>query len=340
MSGATPTPSTPERWVLTGCAGFIGSHVLSKFLSLGKEVVGIDNLSGGFRSNLDAVRAEVGEKAWNRFHFYEKDIRDAAFCLEVTRGASGILHNAAVGSVPRSLLEPALFQEVNVQGTHHLLEAARKNGVERFVFASSSSVYGDSEKLPKLETEIGNPLSPYAATKRENEIDASVYARCYGIKVVGLRYFNVFGARQNPNGAYAAVIPRWITTLREGKTIQVYGDGTISRDFCFVSNVVEANVKAAHTDNPKAFGKMFNIACGDRTDLNQLARAMVDEFRKRGVTVQDKVEHLSPRAGDISHSHANVSFAKEVLGYDPAVKVSEGLSRTIDFYLSPANKAK
>lgn len=325
--------SSPERWVLTGCAGFIGSHVLAKFLSLGKEVVGIDNLSAGFKSNLDAVRAEVGEKAWSRFRFYEKDIRDAAVCAQITEGAKGIIHNAALGSVPRSMLEPALFQEVNVQGTHHLLEAARKNGVERFVFASSSSVYGDSEKLPKLETEVGNPLSPYAATKKENEIDAAIYARCYGLKTIGLRYFNVFGPRQNPNGAYAAVIPKWIATLQQGGEIQVFGDGSNSRDFCFVSNVVGANLKAAETNDERAFGKVFNIACGDRTDLNELAQSMIDDFKRRGLNVGERIHHLAPRAGDIAHSHANIGFAREVLGYQPAVKVAEGLARTIDFYL-------
>lgn len=316
-------------WVLTGCAGFIGSHLLEATLLSGRTVVGVDDLSHGTMANLDAVRESVGAAAWARFEFRRADIRDPRVAEESTKGASVVLHNAALGSVPRSLKEPALFHAVNVEGTHHLLEMARRNGVSRFVFASSSSVYGDNPRLPKIESEIGEPLSPYAATKRVNEIDAATYARCFGMETIGLRYFNVFGPRQNPNGAYAAVIPRWIAALRAGNDIEIYGDGKNSRDFCFVRNVVEANLAAATTTDARAFGRTFNIACGARTDLSELASILMAELRAAGAGGSSAVLHRPEREGDIPHSHADISRAGDILGYHPRVLVPEGLAATV-----------
>jgi UDP-N-acetylglucosamine 4-epimerase len=321
------------RWVLTGCAGFIGSHLLEQVLLSGRDVVGIDDLSHGSTANLDAVKDRVGKDAWSRFEFRKQDIRDPSVALDATRGAAVVLHNAALGSVPRSIGEPALFHSVNVGGTFNFLEAARKHQVRRFVFASSSSVYGSNPRLPKVETEIGDPLSPYAATKRTNEIDGAIFARCFGMEAIGLRYFNVFGARQNPNGAYAAVIPRWIAALRDGKDIEIYGDGTNSRDFCYVDNVVAGNLAAATTTDPRAFGKVFNIACGARTDLLELAGTMMNEIRARGLAKTSSIVHRPNREGDIPHSHADISFAREVLKYEPMIQVPEGLSRTVRDYL-------
>jgi UDP-N-acetylglucosamine/UDP-N-acetylgalactosamine 4-epimerase len=321
-------------WVLTGCAGFIGSHLLEKVLLSGHEVIGVDDLSHGTQANLDNVRDRVGTQAWSRFDFRKKDIREKIVAEDATRGASVVLHNAALGSVPRSMKEPELFHAVNADGTFRFLEAARKNGVKRFVFASSSSVYGSNSRLPKVENEIGEPLSPYAATKRVNEIDAAVYARCYGLETVGLRYFNVFGPRQNPNGAYAAVIPRWIEALREGRDIEIYGDGSNSRDFCFVENVVEANYAAATTTDARAFGKVFNIACGARTDLKELAALMMKELQALGYAEKSNIIYRPNREGDIPHSHADISLAEDILTYRAKVQVPEGLSRTIKSYLT------
>ncbi len=322
-----------STWVLTGCAGFIGSHLLERVLADGKDVVGVDDLSSGSLENLEAVREAVGPEAWRRFRFITGDIRDEVVARDAVQNASVVLHNAALGSVPRSLAEPDLFHSVNIDGTHQFLEAARIKGVKRFIFASSSSVYGDQPELPKIENRVGEPLSPYAATKRVNELEAAVYGRSYGMETVGLRYFNVFGPRQNPKGPYAAVIPKWIGALMEDKPIEIFGDGTSSRDFCFVSNVVDANILAATSKDPRAFGHAFNIACGDRTDLNDLTELLMSGFLQMGQTPKSEVRRLAPRAGDIPHSHADIGFAREVLGYSSRISVREGLNKTIGWYL-------
>lgn len=332
---------TDGHWLLTGCAGFIGSHLLERVLGSGRTVVGVDDLSNGSQANLEAVRRGVGAEAWSRFKFLKQDIRDAEAIEAATQGASVILHNAALGSVPRSLVEPKLFHAVNIDGTLNLLESARRNNVGRFVFASSSSVYGDEPVLPKVESKIGEPLSPYAVTKRVNEIQAAVYFRSFGIQTVGLRYFNVFGPRQNPNGAYAAVIPRWISALSHDEDLEIFGDGTNSRDFCFVENVVEANMAAATTNDEGAFGRVFNIACGERTDLNQLADMLKNGIEGRGRPVRSKVFHRAPRPGDVAHSHADISRACKVLDYSARISVAEGLDRTLHYYLvtEPSGKS-
>jgi UDP-N-acetylglucosamine 4-epimerase len=322
------------RWCVTGVAGFIGSNLLETLLGLGQEVVGLDNFATGFRHNLEQVRAAVGEKAWARFRFVEGDIREAGHCALACEGADFVLHQAALGSVPRSIANPQATHAANVDGFLNMLVAARDAKVRRFVYASSSSVYGDHPELPKVEERVGRPLSPYAATKCMNEMYAEVFGRSYGMAAIGLRYFNVFGPRQDPHGAYAAVIPRWIAAMMAGRPVQIFGDGETSRDFCYVANAVQVNLLAALTERRDAVGQVYNVAVGDRTSLNQLfelQRALLrDRFPQ--VAAQSPV-YGDFRAGDVRHSQADIGKAARLLGYVPTHDIRAGMVEALDWYI-------
>ena len=324
---------SPRSWLITGVAGFIGSNLLEKLLSLGQDVVGLDNYSTGHHGNLEAVRAIVGDEAWGRFRMIDGDIRDLEACRAAAAGVDYVLHQAALGSVPRSIEDPVATHESNVNGFLNMLVAARDAGVKRFVYASSSSVYGDHPALPKVEADIGKPLSPYAATKYFNEVYADVFARCYGLETIGLRYFNVFGRRQDPEGAYAAVIPLWFKALLKGAPVYINGDGETTRDFCYVDNAVQANLLAAVADGPEAVNKSYNVAYGERNTLNRLFELIGEEVKKR----EPGVEFAAPvyrdfRPGDIRHSLADISQAKALLGYAPEFDLGKGLSAAADYY--------
>lgn len=333
--------SQPAHWLVTGVAGFIGSNLLEALLRAGQRVTGIDNFSTGFQRNLDEVRALVGDEAWARFRFVEGDIRDDAACADVCAGVDYVLHQAALGSVPRSIERPVDSFDSNVSGFVRVMTAARDAGVKRFVYASSSSVYGDSPELPKVEERIGKPLSPYAATKYVDEVFAEVYARTYGMQCVGLRYFNVFGPRQDPDGAYAAVIPRWIAALLRGEPVVINGDGETSRDFCYVANAVQANVLAGLVDAPVARGAArgdghlaLNVACAQRTSLLELLELLrVQVQAQRGVPVRAHVDHRDFRAGDVRHSLASIERITAILGYRPTHLIGDGIQATVAWHL-------
>lgn len=330
-----------RRWCVTGVAGFIGSNLLETLLRCGQNVVGIDNFATGFEKNLQQVRAAVGESAWRRFRFIEGDIRDPAACAAACEGAEFVLHQAALGSVPRSIADPLTSHAVNVDGFVNMLIAARDAKVSRFVYASSSSVYGDHPALPKVEDQTGQPLSPYAATKCINEMYAAVFARSYGLESIGLRYFNVFGPRQDPYGAYAAVIPRWIAALIEGRRVQIFGDGQTSRDFCYVDNAVQANLLSALTQDPQAVDQVYNVAVGDRLTLSELFDACRDMLAERFEPVRTAVpEYGDFRAGDVRHSQADITKARTRLGYAPTHRVREGLRTAMDWYLESLAPSK
>lgn len=326
-------PDAPRTWLVTGAAGFIGSNLLEQLLALGQKVIGLDNFSTGHRANLEEVRAAVGARAWERARVVEGDLRDFECCREACRGVEIILHQAALGSVPRSLADPLSTHANNVSGFLNLLAAARAQRVRRLVYASSSSVYGDSADLPKREEKIGTPLSPYAATKLMDEIYAGVFARAFGLDCVGLRYFNVFGPRQDPNGAYAAVIPRWIAALLGGRSPRIYGDGLTSRDFSYVENITQANLLAGVTESPDALNQVFNIGVGETATLNQLF-----DWVQRALWPESPAERwIAPvyedfRPGDIRHSHAAIDKAKDLLGYRPTHRVREGLKLAMRWY--------
>ncbi len=342
MPGALPTDfaslraglaQAPRRWLVTGAAGFIGSHLVQALLDCGQQVTGLDNFATGHRHNLDLVRAAVGEAAWARLRFLEGDIRDPDACAEACAGAQFVLHQAALGSVPRSLADPATTNAVNVGGFVNMLVAARDAKAQRFVYAASSSTYGDHPALPKVEDTIGRPLSPYAVTKYVNELYADVFGRSYGLASIGLRYFNVFGPRQDPNGAYAAVIPRWIDAILRGATVTVNGDGETSRDFCYVANVVQANLRAALVETPEALGQVYNVAVGDRTTLNTLYETLARSaaaLRPQGPV--PTLVHGQFRAGDVRHSLADIGKAARLLGYTPTHTVTQGLELTLDWF--------
>jgi UDP-N-acetylglucosamine/UDP-N-acetylgalactosamine 4-epimerase len=326
--------AAPTSWLVTGAAGFIGSNLLEALLSLGQRVAGLDNLSTGRAGNLAQVRAAVGPACWRNFRWIKGDIRDAALCRRATRGVDYVLHQAALGSVPRSLEDPIRFNDSNVNGFVNLLWAARGNGVKRFVFASSSSVYGDETALPQREKKIGHSLSPYAATKRINELYAEVFARCYGMETMGLRYFNVFGPRQDPDGAYAAVIPKWIAAMLENEPVCINGDGSTSRDFCYVANVVQANLLAATTQQAGAVNQFYNIALGAQTTLNELFQ----HLRNRLSATHAHVGRCQPRygafrPGDILHSQAATGQARRLLGYRPTHSLEKGLDEALAWYV-------
>ena len=359
---------TPRRWLVTGVAGFIGSHLLETLLQLGQEVRGLDNFMTGHRHNLEQVRASVGEAAWRRFTFIEGDIRDPQACAracgapapaagsgkadggglgEHGRADPGgavavdfVLHQAALGSVSRSLEDPLLCHAVNVSGFLNMLAAARDAGVLRFVYAASSATYGDHPALPKVEQHIGAPLSPYALSKYVNELYAQVYARCYAMQTVGLRYFNVFGPRQDPLGAYAAVIPRWIAAMLDGQAVHIHGDGATSRDFCFVHNAVQANILAATRADPAAVNQVYNVAVNARTSLTQLHASMQQMLLAALPRhVLRAPEYGEFRAGDVRHSQADIAKAARLLGYVPTHDLAQGLRHTIAWYVAQAGLA-
>lgn len=323
----------PRRWLVTGVAGFIGCNLLEALLRLDQEVMGLDNFATGHRRNLADVEATVGAERWRHFRFVEGDIRAAGDCLAACRGSDFVLHHAALGSVPRSIRDPIATHEANSSGFLNMLVAARDCNVERFVYASSSSVYGDHPKLPKVEDAIGKPLSPYALTKYGNELYADVFARCYGLKSIGLRYFNVFGPRQDPQGPYAAVIPRWLGQFVRREPVTINGDGDTSRDFCYVANAVQANVLAATASSAAALNRVYNVAVGERTTLNELFEL------ERGLLAEHypwmaacRPLYCAFREGDVKHSLADISKAKKLLGYAPTHDIRRGLAESIDWY--------
>jgi UDP-N-acetylglucosamine 4-epimerase len=322
----------PSRWLVTGSAGFIGSHLVEALLRLGQRVVGLDNFATGHRNNLEEVRTAVGAEAWRRHTFIEGDIADLAACRRACEDVDIVLHEAALGSVPRSLEDPLQTHAANATGFLNMMVAARDEEVRRFVYAASSSTYGDHPGLPKVEDAIGRPLSPYAVTKYVDELYAEVFGRCYGMAAIGLRYFNVFGSRQDPEGAYAAVIPRWVAAMLSSSPITIYGDGETTRDFCYVSNVVQANLLAA-TVGADAVRHVYNIAVGARMSLNELhaiLRALVAERHPRLRIQPPKYEDF--RAGDVRHSQADIGKARRLLGYDPTHDTRSGLRDALSWY--------
>jgi UDP-N-acetylglucosamine/UDP-N-acetyl-alpha-D-glucosaminouronate 4-epimerase len=326
--------ANPRVWLITGVAGFIGSNLLEHLLALNQRVVGLDNLSAGHHRNLDTVGTIVTPAQWKLFRFVKGDIRDPRVCRSVVEKVDYILHQAAMGSVPRSLLDPVAAHENNINGFLNMLMAARDAGVRRFVYASSSSVYGDNPNLPKVEGEIGRPLSPYAVTKQVNELYAGVFTRCYTTQVIGLRYFNVFGPRQDPDGAYAAVIPLWFKAMLRNEPVYIYGDGETSRDFCYVENAVQANLLAACCSDEAALGQVYNVAVGEQTTLSQLFRMIQSEVRQHQPDAKDTGPVFRDfRSGDIRHSLADVSKARRLLGYKPSHSVREGMALAAHYYL-------
>ncbi len=323
-----------RTWLITGVAGFIGSNLAEALLKLNQKVIGLDNFSTGYKHNLDQIRDSVIDEQWSNFYFQEGDITNFETCKNITENVDIVLHQAALGSVPRSIDNPILTNHNNVTGFLNMLTAAKDNGVKRFVYASSSSVYGDSEELPKVEERTGNLLSPYAVTKYVNELYMGVFQKCYGMEAIGLRYFNVFGKRQDPNGAYAAVMPKWISQILNGEDVYINGDGETSRDFTYIDNVVQANILAATTNNEKALGQAFNTAIGGRETLNNLYRAIVNEIKKELPDLEIKEPiYRDFRAGDIRHSNANIDKMRELLGYEPTHTLERGLKESIAWYI-------
>jgi UDP-N-acetylglucosamine 4-epimerase len=321
----------PQRWLITGCAGFIGSNLLETLLKLDQTVVGLDNLSTGFQRNLDEVRSLVANSQWQRFTFLRGDIRDPRMCRHAVANVDKVLHQAALGSVPRSIADPLATHDANINGFLHMLVAARDAQVSSFVYAASSSTYGDHPGLPKVEERIGKPLSPYALTKYVNELYADVFFRCYGLRTVGLRYFNVFGKRQDPHGAYAAVIPTWIAAMMAGRQVKIHGDGSTSRDFCYVDNAVQANLLAAMV--PVETGSaVYNVAVNEATTLNQLFASLKTILTAHGGAAIMEPLHTAFRAGDVRHSQADVSKAMRELGYAPAYRIDAGLKAAVPWY--------
>ncbi len=325
--------AVPKKWLVTGVGGFIGSNLLEALLKLDQSVVGLDNFATGKRANLEQVQGLVTPAQWEKFRFIEGSICDAAACRLAVAGVDFVLHQAALGSVPRSMVEPLGAHEANVTGFLTMLDAARNARVKRFVYASSSAVYGDAPTLPKVEDKIGQPLSPYAATKLINEVYAQTYAKAYGCEAIGLRYFNVFGPRQDPDGAYAAVIPKWIAALLRREPVQINGDGETSRDFCFVANVIQANLLAATTVKADAINQQYNVAVGERTTLNELFHLLQNGLRRRDPSLPEQSpQYQDFRAGDVRHSLADISKAQHRLGYAPGLKVRAGLDLALEWY--------
>lgn len=323
----------PKKWLVTGCAGFIGSNLLEALLKQDQLVVGLDNFSTGFQHNLDEVQQAVTPEQWANFTFTKGDIRDLSACQQACVGVDYVLHQAALGSVPRSLNDPITTNEVNIGGQLNMLVAARDAKVQSFVYAASSSTYGDHPTLPKVEDVIGNPLSPYAVTKYVNELYASVFARSYGFEAIGLRYFNVFGKRQTPDGAYAAVIPKWIGAMMRDQPVVINGDGATSRDFCYIENVVQMNVLAALAQG-EARNQVYNVALNARTDLNELFAMLKAGLIANGVSYEQSVQHGDFRAGDVRHSQADIAKAQRLLGYEPKYTIAEGLTEAMPWYVS------
>lgn len=325
--------SRPRRWLVTGAAGFIGSNLVQTLLALDQSVVGLDNFSTGKRHNLGQVREAVGEARWRKFNFLEADIRSPEDCRRACQGVERVLHQAALGSVPRSIEDPLASHASNVTGFLNMLVAAREAGVARFVYASSSATYGDHPALPKVEEEIGSALSPYAVTKHVNELYASVFARCYALPSIGLRYFNVFGPRQDPDGAYAAVIPKWIAAMIRNETLYINGDGETGRDFCYIDNTVQANLLAAMVEDPEAVNQVYNVAVSGRTTLNELFQLLRAALEPRFPHLRDfRPVYRDFRRGDVRMSLADIGKAQRLLGYAPVCDAREGLEKTVHWY--------
>ena len=325
----------PRTWLVTGVAGFIGSNLLEALLKLGQKVVGLDNFATGFRHNLDQVEAAVGRDAWSRFNFIEGDIRSLETCREACAGVDIVLHEAALGSVPRSIDDPITSHETNVSGFLNMLVAARDAGVKRFVYAASSAAYGDWPGLPKVEDTIGRPLSPYGAGKYMNELYADVFGRCYGLETIGLRYFNVFGPRQDPDGAYAAVIPKWVASMLRGETVYINGDGETARDFCYIENVIQANLLSGVTENAEAVNQVYNVAVGGSTSLNELHGILCKLLASHDPDFTPEApEYRDFRPGDVRFSRADISKIQRLLGFQPTYQVNEGLERAIAWYVA------
>lgn len=321
----------PKRWLVTGCAGFIGSNLLETLLRHGQQVVGLDNFATGHQYNLDEVQKTVGPEKWDKFTFIKGDIRDPAACEQAVQNVDYVLHQAALGSVPRSLNDPVTTNDVNITGFLNMIVASRDAGIKSFVYAASSSTYGDHEALPKVEEHIGRPLSPYAVTKFVDELYADVFARAYGFGSIGLRYFNVFGKRQDPNGAYAAVIPKWVSAMIHGEEVFVNGDGLTSRDFCFVENAVQANILAALAQ-PEGVNQVYNVAFNARTTLNELFRHLADALGKNGIVYDKQPVYRDFRAGDVRHSQADIGKAQRLLGYKPLFDIVQGIEVAMPWY--------
>lgn len=321
--------NNPKSWLITGVAGFIGSHLLEALLKLDQKVIGLDNFSTGYQSNLDDVKDNISASRWKNFSFIRGDITRTEDCMTVTQNVDYVLHQAALGSVPRSIEDPINTNNVNVSGFVNMLFAAKEQNVKSFTYASSSSVYGDHPTLPKLEENIGSTLSPYAVSKYTNEIYASVFAKCYSFQSIGLRYFNVFGTRQDPNGAYAAVIPRWIDLFSHNNDIVIYGDGETSRDFCHIDNVVQANILSSVASSD-AKDSVYNIAVGDRTSLNELYALLSEIIGQKKIDCVSSPIYKDFRDGDIRHSIADIEKARKALNYFPEVRIRQGLERLIE----------
>jgi UDP-N-acetylglucosamine 4-epimerase len=322
----------PKTWLVTGVAGFIGSNLLETLLLLNQKVVGLDNFATGFQHNLDEVQSLVSAQQWQGFTFIEGDIRNLEDCQAACTGVDYVLHQAALGSVPRSIADPIATNDTNISGYLNMLVAARDAHVSSFTYAASSSTYGDHPALPKVEDAIGNPLSPYAVTKYVNELYADVFARTYDFNTIGLRYFNIFGKRQTPDGAYAAVIPKWTAAMIQDDNVFVNGDGDTSRDFNFIENAVQANILAA-TANSDAKNQVYNVAVGGRTTLNTLFTALKESLNENGVSYNQDPVYQDFRAGDVRHSQADISKIKTKLGYDPQFDIIQGIQKAMPWYV-------
>ena len=327
-----------STWLVTGVAGFIGSNLLERLLVLNQKVVGLDNFDTGYQHNIDQAIEDAnntsGKNLSNNFKFINGDIRNLDDCKEACKGVHYVLHQAALGSVPRSIENPINTNRANIDGFLNMLVSSKDARVRRFVYAASSSTYGDHPALPKVEDKIGTPLSPYAVTKVVNELYANVFAKTYNFKTIGLRYFNIFGKKQNPNGSYAAVIPKWVSSILNKEDVFINGDGETSRDFCYIDNALQINLLAATTSNDKATNQVYNVALNDRTSLNKLYQMIEDRLIKgtKGLKKKEPI-YRDFRPGDVRHSQANIEKAQTLLGYEPNYKISQGMDETIDWYM-------
>ena len=325
-------PAAPKTWLITGVAGFIGSNLLDTLLNLDQVVVGLDSFATGHQRNLDEVRTTVSAARWARFSFIKGDIRNLEVCHQACQGVDYVLHQAALGSVPRSLNDPITTNATNIDGFLNMLVASRDATVKSFTYAASSSTYGDHPGLPKVEDTIGKPLSPYAVTKYVNELYAEVFARCYGFETIGLRYFNVFGKRQDPEGAYAAVIPKWTASMVNNEDVFINGDGETSRDFCFIENTVQANLLAATVVDPAARNQVYNVAVSGRTDLNLLFSTLRKALSNSGIIYEKEPVYREFRAGDVRHSQADIGKIQTLLGYEPKFDIKQGIEIAMPWY--------
>jgi UDP-N-acetylglucosamine 4-epimerase len=327
-----------STWLVTGAAGFIGSNIVEKLLILNQKVIGLDNFDSGYQHNIDhaikdASRA-TGKNLIKNFKFVHGDVRDLIDCHKACDGVDYVLHQAAIGSVPRSIKDPCNTNRTNIDGFLNMMIASKEANVKRFVYASSSSSYGDQSDLPKVEDKIGSPLSPYAVSKIVNELYADVFAKVYGFRTIGLRYFNIFGKRQDPNGAYAAVIPKWVSAILNNEEIYINGDGETSRDFCYIDNTVQVNLLAATTSLDEATNQIYNVALNESTSLNKLYQMIEEKIGQRKHDIEKKAPiYQDFRVGDIRHSKANIDKAKLLLNYQPKYTLNEGLDHTMDWYI-------